>query len=444
MKNSDQSGAWFGPHPLANVYHMSDLDSCAASANEPFLPCAVQLPEYQQAFAASGPNSSIVLTVFDSTTYCTDLGDCSTNQGNYVNYSFMSSPENQQAVQSEYASLAYSLFQTQAGTGRTFIIDHWEGDNLLYCGSAYTYYKDSNFRANCSVLSNGGLSAIELWFKARHDGIVQAQSWAASAAITGVNVYDAIEFNSYLTMKNAGWPDVLHTVIHDLCSTMSACPKYASYSSWESCQHGTVDRDLPLIDALLSPYGITPFIGEYGVAGLNKSTPAWNQWLFTETTRAVRRWWNMAVAWEAYPANDLEDSLLTTEGLETPAMRSLRSAFPLRNYTYTTRNRITGILEQARVNSTTRSFELYGSYAGDAHQAFYRCNAGSGYSVATVTGENSGQINVSIPDPNPQPRPGLGEAWCVFYVQNGYGRSDDFGPTHACANAPCADILQPW
>ncbi|QGQ97767.1 hypothetical protein EHS13_24195 [Paenibacillus psychroresistens] len=84
-------------------------------------------------------------------------------------------------VKDEFYQLTKYLMQTYQGTGKTFILQQWEGDNAI-CYPAGT----------CNPGSTAIQGMID-WLNARQDGITQARTELSTT--TGVHVYGAAEVN---------------------------------------------------------------------------------------------------------------------------------------------------------------------------------------------------------------------------------------------------------
>ena len=142
------------------------------------------------------------------------------------------------------------LLTTYAGTGKTFILQNWEGDHLLRQGLANG--KDPN---------GVRLQGMRDWLNARQDGVEQARS---EVSTLGVDVYHAVEVNllaDAMAGKVTATNDVVPFTHADLYS----------YSSWDI----GFDRDelIKALDYLRSkapssaafgPDNI--YLGEFGIS----------------------------------------------------------------------------------------------------------------------------------------------------------------------------------
>jgi hypothetical protein len=85
-----------------------------------------------------------ILTAYDGATF----GDCEHTR--FLNPSFYT-PENTSALISEYSDFTLHLYRTFQRTYKRFIVTNWEGDNSIYCGAAYAYAVQPDFRAYCDA-----------------------------------------------------------------------------------------------------------------------------------------------------------------------------------------------------------------------------------------------------------------------------------------------------
>jgi hypothetical protein len=290
--------------PGANNYGISP-PNCPPNQ---FLPCAIQLPPYQ-ALLADPFFPTIILTAYDSTS----LGQTGQDHDD-LNLSFLQA--NAAAVEAEYAGLVEQIAKVPGIQNKLVIVDHWEGDNMLCCGSSYEFANDTvvpvgdggvTFQQYCidELAPDSGYTAAEFlteeaqgmaeWLTLRKIGIAQGVA-AAAAAGTPVHVIDAAEINSYQQLEGVGLPSVLYDVIP------VAQPSYVTYSSYESYDNGTYEQDLAAIQSQLATtdpdagFGI----GELGAAfgtGSDYSDP----WVFVQSLLAVQRAGvNLVVIWEGF------------------------------------------------------------------------------------------------------------------------------------------------
>jgi hypothetical protein len=186
-----------------------------------------------------------MITAYDGTS----LPYCNTNPNtqNFLNPTFMSNSTNIDKIKNEYKDLATYL---KGFPGKTFIISNWEGDNAVYCLSAYG--------ATSSTCPNyaSHINAFKSWVNAYSDGIRLA---GAS------NVYSAVEFNIVRDLKSRGMPSVLYDVVPNVNTD------YISYSSYESINpiisgdNGSILKsDISTILSVSGKNSSRLIIGEYG------------------------------------------------------------------------------------------------------------------------------------------------------------------------------------
>lgn len=106
---------------------------------------------------------------------------------------------NKTAIEKEYADLLAYLSQRFAGRGIQFILSNWEGDNFVYCGSAYSFSQGGSFTTSCnnSITSNGQtraqrLQALLTWFSYKDEVVANF-----IAANPGTSVIHAPEFSAF-------------------------------------------------------------------------------------------------------------------------------------------------------------------------------------------------------------------------------------------------------
>ncbi len=154
----------------------------------------------------------------------------------------------------QFYDLTKFLLQTYRGTGKTFVLQHWEGDWALRHGSPKPY--DASFIPNATAVKG----MIE-WLNARQAGIVRARQELGE---TDVHVYGAAEANR-LEDSMAGKPGVANSV---LPFTTVDLVSYSSYGFLDTPAHlrravGYLVEHLPATAIFgRSPHSV--YLGEFG------------------------------------------------------------------------------------------------------------------------------------------------------------------------------------
>jgi hypothetical protein len=437
-----QPGVRLGGTDGLGIDPASALAQCPSSLPR-FLGCGIQMTEYQRALAKlpiATPARPIyvMMTVYDAASVGPFFGDW-----RITDAAWMSDPTHQANVRAEYEELAYELYRSQVGTGRTFIVANWESDNQIYCGSMNDYAASNGASCPGAAGPTGYFAAFKIWMQLRKQGIAAglaratADGYTAGSSPRPANpaiVADGIEFNSFRILHDhvPSLPDTLHDIIADVK------PAYASYSAWESANAGTLDDDLAAIQALLAATtgGATQLvIGEIG-SGYDQP------FHFAESLRAAYRARLPVIAlWQAFPTS--VSGVMRHDASETVALRVIRDSLT----SYASGGvlppqaiQIHGVADRGvdAASPVGRWFELYGSFpapAGTSYSATATCMLGNGIGSTTTAGlisyVSTGQINVRFPDPAFQP------TWCTFAVARGLAVSPQFGPRRICrAGAP--------
>ena len=247
---------------------------------------------------------SFILTAYDGASF----GDC--EHPRFLNPSFYT-PQNTAALINEYSDFTLYLYRTYQRTHKRFIISNWEGDNTVYCMSAYSYAVSSDFRSYCdanysALYGNSSPAAsfdgLKLWFQARQQGIADGRKRAAADGIGGMRVYFAPEFNIVHALHERAFRSVLYDVIPYVAFD------YVSYSSYETVNApalgSALTADLNIIRDIVGSTAI--IIGESGFArcvwGANAATR-------TDEAVAAALAWGVAyvIQWNLYdqdPQND--------------------------------------------------------------------------------------------------------------------------------------------
>lgn len=113
-------------------------------------------------------------------------------------------------IRTRFANLTEHLLSTYDGTGKTFVLQHWEGDNLAQ--------ENRNDPLPELIAEN-----FRRWLTARQEGVEQARDTIQS----DVTVLHAPEVNFVLDAKNSGTARVINEVIPEVEVDL------VSYSAWE-------------------------------------------------------------------------------------------------------------------------------------------------------------------------------------------------------------------
>ena len=235
-------------------------------------------------------------------------------------------PEEAAAERDQMYRLAKYLLTTYAGSGKTFILQNWEGDHLLREGLAEGADPDP-------VRIQGMID----WWNARQDGVAQARRESGSR---GVQVLHAAEVN-LLADAMAGKVTATNNVI-----PYTHCDLY-SYSTWDiGFTPDQLTRALDYLESkapdnkLFGRYNL--YLGEYGMAKDHGAPEGQRFERVRELMEAALGWGvRYAVYWEVYcnealqtytgrPDNqDLRGFwLVRPDGEKAPAWNSLASQLP--------------------------------------------------------------------------------------------------------------------
>jgi hypothetical protein len=162
------------------------------------------------------------------------------------------SSEQYAAERDDFAELARYLAETYEGTGKTFVLQNWEGDNSL----GLTWSGDD------PVISKTTSDGMIDWLNARQDGVEQGR---AAAGATGVRVLHAFEVN--FVEKGQDRP---FSCTNDIVP-YTHCDLY-SYSAYETMLTGDPARLRGALEYLAEkapdsgPFGSANIaVSEYGV-----------------------------------------------------------------------------------------------------------------------------------------------------------------------------------
>jgi hypothetical protein len=116
--------------------------------------------------------------------------------------------------QRQFCDLAKHLLTTYQGTGKTFVLQHWEGDWLIR----------GNYNGKADPTREAISGMIE-WLNARQSGVNQARREVGS---NGVRVYHAAEVNRVVDSMRQGKPNVVNRVLPHTRLDL------VSYSAWDA------------------------------------------------------------------------------------------------------------------------------------------------------------------------------------------------------------------
>lgn len=212
-----------------------------------------------ETLAASAPFAEVLAMPFDTfvlTTYSFSMGTGDPWREGPV-------PHRLAAETREIDALVTLLATRYVGTGKTFVLQTWEGDWALLGGTDPTLPVPAD-RAE----------RMAAWLSARHAAVEAARERAAQP---GVSIVDAVEVNRVLDV--AADARVTTDVLPNTCTDM------VSYSAWESLDVGSLkaEEQWPELERRLTtaleriranaPEGAAVFLGEFGFAE-NEGAPA--------------------------------------------------------------------------------------------------------------------------------------------------------------------------
>lgn len=255
---------WLNPNPQISYPFNSDWDGPVPDIVE-----LVQRPYYQELFEKPFTTYMLVLLPVTGTSQFLDG----------------MTPEEAAAERDQAYRLARHLLTTYAGTGKTFVLQNWEGDHLLRAGLA------QNARPG-AVRIQGMID----WFNARQEGVEQARREVAAKR---VEVYHAVEANQ---LRDAMRRRV--TVTNHVIPFTQA--DLYSYSSWDV---GFNRRQLTkALDYLADKAPDTPsfgakniYLGEFGASRVHAGGEAQQKRIVQALAEAALGWGvRWAIYWQVY------------------------------------------------------------------------------------------------------------------------------------------------
>ena len=217
------------------------------------LKCLVLSDAYSRALAAK--NLDVVMfTAYDFASF---------PRQHYLDPEFLTA--NRQQVFDEYRDLAEAMMRTYSGSGRIFIIGHWEGDNQVYCGSSYNFQTVDGKREACMGQDPATrLTGMAAWLKIRQEAIAEGRKLAIAAGAMNVEVYHAAEFNTIFASRKVSGASIRSKDFKGMLDTVipAVHPDICSYSAWESVNRNRLTKDLQDIIKACAPAPV--IVGEVG------------------------------------------------------------------------------------------------------------------------------------------------------------------------------------
>ncbi len=198
--------------------------------------------------------------------------------------------------QRQFYELTKHLLTTYKGTGKTFILQHWEGDWLIR----------GNYDRNADPMPKA-ISGMIGWLNARQEGVNQARK---EVGTDGVWVYHAAEVNRVVSTMKQGRPNMVDKVLPHTKLDL------VSYSAWDATAEYSENSQI-LCDALDFIAKNMPdsvefgdrnvYVGEFGMPE-NKFSPEKIQKVIPGAVETALNWGcPYIVYWQLY-CNELKDN----------------------------------------------------------------------------------------------------------------------------------------
>ncbi len=190
----------------------------------------------------------------------------------------------------QFHDLTQYLLATFKGTGKTFVLQHWEGDWALRHDSPKPY--DADYSPSPTAVQG----MID-WLNARQAGIVKART---EAGATDVHVYGAAEANR-LEDSMAGRPGVANSVLPHTTVDLAS---YSSYNFLDTPER--LGRAVDYLASNLPPtaaFGQNPhsvYLGEFGCPENGRGLAALNQRMDNAFQVVGQKGLPWAAFWEVY------------------------------------------------------------------------------------------------------------------------------------------------
>jgi hypothetical protein len=218
----------------------------------------------------------------------------------YLDKAFLAA--NRQRIFDEYEHLTEEIMRRESGSGRVFVIGHWEGDNQVYCGSSYKFIVNDAERAKCLGQNPAErLAGLAEWLLIRQEAVAAGRERAKKAGASGVEVLHAVEFNTLFHFRGVAGASVRAKDFHGVLDAVVPVvrPDLCSYSAWESLNPDRLGKDLKLILKRCAPARL--IVGELGYEAKGEHTDPTKDYL--KAIAAVKKFQDdVAVVyfWEAF------------------------------------------------------------------------------------------------------------------------------------------------
>ncbi len=197
--------------------------------------------------------------------------------------------------QRQFYELTKHLLTTYKGTGKTFILQHWEGDWLIR--GSYDKNVDPTPEA---------ISGMIEWLNARQEGVNQARE---EVGLKGVWVYHAAEVNRVVDSMKESRLNVVNTVLSHTKLDL------VSYSAWDATTKLSEDSQVfhEALDFIANNMPDSPdfgdrnvYVGEFGMPENEFSTEQIQKVIPNVVETALDWGCPYIVYWQLY-CNELED-----------------------------------------------------------------------------------------------------------------------------------------
>jgi hypothetical protein len=211
--------------------------------------------------------------------------------------------------QQQFYELTKYLLTKYKGTGKTFILQHWEGDWLIR----------GSFNRKIDPTPEA-ISGMIKWLNARQAGVNQARE---EIGTEGVWVYHAAEVNRVVDSMKNGKPNMVNKVLPHTKLDL------VSYSAWDSAKAYPEDpqvfkKALDFIAANMpdsSTFGnLNVYVGEFGIPENKFPTEQIRKVIHNTVTTALEWGCPYIIYWQLY-CNELEDGKEKTPVKSNDAVR---------------------------------------------------------------------------------------------------------------------------